>query len=338
MASANEVVLRSWAHAEWRNWASLDWSSSELSRRLCAISDAVPQVFVYEVRGSEVYILPKQNILIDAHAGRAIAYQRLLGEVVAESRNPDLHGTCLAIDLDDGCGNWTDVPVFSFQRPREFRNPLLPDIDFLASDFYASSSWALPDRTAYFEKALKAVFVGSTTGGGIIDQESISHVPRIKSARFFRDHADVDFHLTRIVQCRDSATEARLRREGYGQAEVGWSEQLLNRFLISMDGNGATCSRMYVALRSSCALLKYDSSYELYYFKGLTPWVNYAPICDDRDVLEILAIERDDPGFFEPMAAAGNLLADLLSRENVKLYTAEMLRQYVSLVSSRRST
>ena len=108
-----------------------------------------------------------------------------------------------------------------------------------------------------------------------------------------------------------------------------WTEQLKYRFLISMDGNGATCSRLANGLGSNSALVKYESSHLLYYFSGMRPWLHFIPVCDHQSVLNVIAIERKYPGFFQPIAEAGKKFSSaFLNVAAAKKYTAQLLRLY----------
>jgi hypothetical protein len=99
-----------------------------------------------------------------------------------------------------------------------------------------------------------------------------------------------------------------------------------------MDGNGATCSRVAIALASNCALLKYDSPHHLHYFSEMIPWRHYIPIATDREVEEIVALERRSPGLFRSVAEQGKAFhRSHLRRRSVLLYTASLLRAYAEV-------
>jgi hypothetical protein len=108
-----------------------------------------------------------------------------------------------------------------------------------------------------------------------------------------------------------------------------WAEQLQYRFILSMDGNGATCSRVVIVLLSNSVLMKYNSDDVLFYFGGLQPWLHYIPLASDEDVERIIDIERRQPEQFEQMAVSGQLFArKYLNKAAVYHYTAMLLRLY----------
>jgi tetratricopeptide (TPR) repeat protein len=266
---------------------------------------------------------------------RAVMYRDYIQSVV-KNFCPDLT-TQLVIDTTDARRRNDDVPVFVFQKPFGCTEIVLPDVDFFHHDFYDGNQ-IYEDTMPYGEKDCRAIFVGSTTGGiiSIEAAKSLSY-PRLRSAVHFRNDPDVTFLLPNIVQC-DSVEASRILREyGIGAGErISWNQQFRYKFIISMDGNGATCSRVVVALKSNSVLLKYDSPHSLYYFPGLCPWVHYIPISDDEDVRRIIEAERRRPGLFAHIAAAGKAFADAyVARQSTMQYTAWLLQLYDSCFVDR---
>lgn len=214
----------------------------------------------------------------------------------------------------------------------------MPDVDFIGRNFYHDEEYK--DTIPFDKKLNRGVFVGSTTGslseGGLITMEALNKnmVPRINSALFFQKCADVDFSLPNIVQCDSLETKGAIFGMGLGQGTKDWKSQFKNKFLISMDGNGATCSRVAIALRSNCVLLKYASDNTLYYFSGLIPWLNYIPIHNDEDVLKVIGIEKQTPGdLYFISQEANEFYKNVLDHENIIRYTGMIVSGYNRLLS-----
>ena len=71
------------------------------------------------------------------------------------------------------------------------------------------------------------------------------------------------------------------------------------------------------------------SSHLLYYFSGMRPWLHFIPVCDHQSVLNVIAIERKYPGFFQPIAEAGKKFSSaFLNVAAAKKYTAQLLRLF----------
>jgi hypothetical protein len=148
------------------------------------------------------------------------------------------------------------------------------------------------------------------------------------------------FRLPGIVQYDSEETRALLQALPYcGGKPASWEAQRAYKCVISMDGNGATCSRVATSLLSNCVLLKYASPHMLYYFDGLAPWTHFIPIERHDDVLSAVALERHAPGILAPIAAAGRDFAETyLSRDRVIFYTAAVLTLYARCFTTGNAT
>lgn len=331
----------------WRALAQRElapWAGFGLSRRALAerFAESVDESrFVLAVEG-QVRVLEKPRAFPHPAAGalsdRADRYAAFLGAVLRE-RGLDL--SCrLLLDAHDMTPPQEAFPVFNYQRLPGANTIALPDIEFLTSDFYADPS--VVDRTAYADKRQAAAFLGSTTGYPyLLTREHVEKrsSPRLRAAEFFREHDEVDFRVTNLVQTDGPETDALIRTMGLVSPRMPFEDLYGYRFIVSMDGNGATCSRVVLALASQSVLLKYHSDYGLYYFPALKPWLHYVPIHRDADVLAIVRYERAHPGAFAHVAEAGRaFFADYLSRERVVDYTAALIAAYADLFNGLPET
>ena len=155
-------------------------------------------------------------------------------------------------------------------------------------------------------------------------------MPRLRAARYFQGHQRIGFFLPAIVQCDTAETRQILEEMAFCQEQrVSWQEQFTRRFVISMDGNGATCSRVAIALRSNSVLIKYASAEMLYYFHGLQEWLHYIPVAHDRDLDALLDLGDWSPRSPEEIAYAGRSFAErFLTRDSIIAYTVTLLSLY----------
>jgi Glycosyl transferase family 90 len=247
--------------------------------------------------------------------------------------HPAIPNTTFVLDVADRPVPNTNVPTFQFQKPAGSKSILIPDIDFLNWDYYEQPSVA--DTIPYAEKAISAIFVGSTSGqNNTVETVRSPVAPRLRAAKYFRGHPDIHFFLPNLCKCENAEAERSLRDLGFGGPKIPWSTQFGHRFIISVDGNGATCSRVVVALKSNSVLLKYDSPHSQYYFRGLQPWVHYIPVSADSDIENFIAIEREAPGAFATIAASGRRFAEsYTSKPRVLQFAGELLTAYAAIAS-----
>jgi len=242
--------------------------------------------------------------------------------------------TRFALNVRDEVPEIVRAPIFGVQKPAGSDVVLLPVIDFLVCDFYIYENF--DDPFTYDQKSTSAIFVGSTTGC-LYTEEIVRSLaaPRLRAAVYFKNKPRVHFLLPQITQCNSKETEELLRKMGFGNGpRIPWKSQMAHKFIISMDGNGATCSRVVIALKSNSVLLKYNSPHRLYYFSHLIPWQHYIPIETDRAVESIVQMDLDCPGLFRFIADEGCAFAErYLTKEAVTRYAAELIRFYAEMFS-----
>jgi hypothetical protein len=283
-------------------------------------------MFLLEIKDGQVSLLPKPHKTSDRNAFVIGLYVDLIQQALR------IHcldiSAIMAVDLDDHGQTSETAPIFAVSKRMGDTSVLLPHQEFMEHRFHRSDV----DETPYSEKSLSAVFAGSTTGHPITPfDETVVHqleFPRLRSAVFFKDHPLVDFWLPNIVQATPAA-ERLLRDMGFGGEWVPWREQFKHKFIISMDGNAATCSRVTVSLKSNSALMKYQSDYLTHYFYSLIPWLHYIPIRCDHDVEMILRMEQEKPDRFKFIAEEGTkFFHKYLNKRQIINYTAELLKMY----------
>jgi hypothetical protein len=328
--------ISAWCREQLSVWIARKPNYDEAVSEYKYVNALNKNVALFDFRDGDVALVEKFFNDADHIAGNAAdpepvilarfeSYRKFFREVLIE-RQPRIEGL-LALYVDDGPYVSESAPFFSFQKARNDSCILINDIDSLIYNFYEDVG---KDDKHYNSKENSGIFVGSTTGS-CHSVESISKLEnqRIRSALYFKDSPLVDFSLTNIVQCLDQGAEIILREMGFGGSAVSWQDQLSRKFLLSMDGNGATCSRVALGLKSNSVLLKYNSNSMLYYFSGLQPWRHFIPIRNDEDVLDIVSAEIRQGGLFEEVASEGQkFYEECLRREPSFDYAAELLEGY----------
>ncbi len=293
-------------------------------------------VFVLDISDSLISVRSKPNLYSDEQMvdgtipfiGRMRHYLHFLSEVMCV--HSVLGDWTMIVDVSDGGLKDGVVPQFGFQKSSESNNVLLPDPEFFYMRWYEGDEFL--DYTAFDEKVGKAIFVGSTTGGGLLDLDAVRSrsLPRLKSALTFQDSEWVDFRLPNVVQCQSDSVRDEILALGFGVGHANWQEQLRYKYLLSMDGNGAACSRLALSLKSNSIPLKYHSHSQLFYFHGMQPWLHFIPIdCDQQVVDFVLAqnMHHDRHAFIAEQSSA--FFRCFLNKSAVMDYTGYLLQLYV---------
>jgi hypothetical protein len=315
------------------------WAMSEIMpwRMRCLAGNLVPDaavqlsatrnMFKFTVREGGISVEPRSSQLAEAAADRRCrTYLGFFQEVLRAY--PSIPDTMFILSVGDMAPLGLDTPFFQFQKPAGSSSILLPDVESIEMEYYHQPS--LADNIPFAKKASSAIFVGGTSGQlNTVETVRNPVAQRLRAAKYFRGHSDVHFLLTSLAQCENAEAEQALRELGFGGQRIPWHEQFPHKFIISVDGNGATCSRVVIALKSNSVLLKYDSPHHLYFFRGLLPWRHYIPISVDSDIEDIIRIEQECPNTFASIAEEGHCFAEAyLTRPRMLQYAAEVLTGY----------
>ncbi len=331
-------VIEAWAEGEFLPWRGWEAGQGGLSTQLDEYVHFHPGVFRFSIRNGLVRFHTKSGDLLERHyppgsdfatiEARGHAYQAFMQSVIETF---DIPGEAdLAICLDDLSHHASGLPILSFQKKIGSSNILIPDVDFIDFKFYIDDQYN--DPWPFGSKLKEAIFVGSTTGFQPIDHRMVAALDhqRLRSAVHFRDHPLIHYELPVITQCDGPETEQMIRDLGLGTIRRTWAEQLRRRYIISVDGNGATCSRVAIALRSKSVLIKYESQNQLYYFSSLRPFENYISVSSDEDVLHVVDMLNRSPTLAEAIAdESQEFYKRHLSRIAVMTFTARILSRYI---------
>ncbi|WP_197277284.1 glycosyl transferase family 90 [Sphingomonas profundi] len=329
--------MKEWVEAEFAAWRGFSRDRDQIEAELGELSLQDASVFLFRVADGDVAMLPRAETDATRHVSslgldiRAHQYLRMFRDAV---RFFGVGGSAtFAVSMHDAFPGKTDLPLFCYQQKLGSRYILLPDIDFPQHLFYSDERAKYFDGRPFAAKQRSAIFVGSTTG----DYLTAEHVrelrtPRLRAAVRFRDHPRITFHLPQIVQCDSPETVAMVEALDVKGSPLDWHGQYEHRFLISVDGNGATCSRVYLSLNSNSVLLKYASPYQLHYFRGLVPWRHYVPVARDEDILDLIDNQDRHEALFADIAVQSKAFARRhLSRLSLLCYTARLLAEYVCM-------
>jgi len=231
------------------------------------------------------------------------------------------------------------APVFCYQKRAGDRGLLLPDVDLLIDNYCDTQDGRYADQTPFEAKRPQAIFVGSTTGSETLTLADVRQRTnaRLDAALYFRDEDSVIFELPSIVQCDHEETRIAIERLGISGRRWSWAEQQEYRYMLSMDGNGATCSRVAATLHGHQVLAKYASPNLLYYFHGLEPWKHFVPINEHGDVLDLVSDAGADFTLHKSIADQSREFASrFLKREPILRYSAMLLTRYIQQFGTGR--
>eukprot|EP00242_Pyramimonas_sp_CCMP2087_P007601 CAMPEP_0198213736 /NCGR_PEP_ID=MMETSP1445-20131203/31958_1 /TAXON_ID=36898 /ORGANISM="Pyramimonas sp., Strain CCMP2087" /LENGTH=307 /DNA_ID=CAMNT_0043888481 /DNA_START=502 /DNA_END=1425 /DNA_ORIENTATION=- len=232
-----------------------------------------------------------------------------------------------------------NVPILCFQRYDEnYRAVLLPEIQMIYSDFYSKERTFRSQFSWDIKSSDKAWFRGGMTGpfSGFRNQ-------RVRMCSKWATHPNGSVfpleHWRLGLDCKlfTDENDSKLLRLGYEVNSTNktslWADLLSNKYLLSMDGYGATCSRVFKSLLSNSVLLKLETKPKssLYYFSGLEAWQHFVPVQENNIGQIVTHLQRDDRLGRDISRAATQFALREITREKSVKYTHLLLSTLMSL-------
>jgi len=327
MISVLDSVPQTWINtnlSRWRDGINIKNYNDFIS--VITNGNIATYLFTLGIGGCFVHSKKESNPLIDHRVKSVLSYLNKI------SSHFDFDNLSIPITLDDGSTNEKyDFPIFTFDKAEYSEKITIPDTDYIGCNYYNNVSI---DANHYHEKACKAVFAGSSTGGNVtMDGVKNGLNKRIKSAQYFVGNALVDFKITNICAHDTEDTGAYVKSLGVTSERLSWEEQTKNKFIISIDGNACTFKRVIDILYSNSVLLKYHSDRTQYYYPSLVKWMHYIPISEDGDVINVVTDEMKSPMRYRYISDSSTQFARKYLNESITdYYMIVLLNQFSRLV------
>ena len=330
----SEIVA--WSESQIKDWSLESCDENQYANRdrkayfdwLDLVNGTYHDIFIFDFYENQVSIRPKDGSSIFPPPGhleevRCAIYLEFIKSICSHYSIFDRFS--IALCVGDLTPESNEFPIFGLQKKIGSRTILIPDPEFMTSNFYCNQFQEVQHKY----KRNKIIFCGSSTGM-MLDTESVINdaSERLYLAARFDGNPDVLIKIGAATQCLTADAVAMLHGKPYFQP-LSWSEQLMYKALLSIDGNGATCSRVVLALKSQSVLLKYQSKSILYYHAGLIPWKHFIPVCDAADLDNISDLLIRNKIDTESIVRNANIFFEDNLRENcVKLYMYYVLKSF----------
>ncbi len=206
---------------------------------------------------------------------------------------------------------------------------VIPEAHFIKTRGYAAVRRRLgSQRLPWKQRRRVAFWRGGSTGGSLETGQDPMENHRVALAAFSLAHPDmVDARIGRVVNC-DSVNEAHLQALGVVGSFVPPGEQLLNRYLVSIDGWAGEWEGLYWKLYSGSTVLLVESEWQQWYTDRLRPFEHYVPVSADlSDLEERIAWCRDHDEQCRAIAErAHSFVEEELTYSAAAKFAAEVLR------------
>lgn len=231
------------------------------------------------------------------------------------------------------------APVLSScRRASTTGQVLIPDFEFLRGHGALEGAVdAAIERYPWSEKTPIAFWRGVTTGGRFATA-AFREAPRARLVLTSLEAPDlVDARFTALKQGAENNPE--LGDPRYRAPSVSPAESLRFRYLVDVDGNSSSWSRLVWLLRSNSAVLKQASPFLQWYYPWLLPGHHYVALEPDlADLTSVVRSLRERDAVARAVADAGRSFAlEHLSTLAGFVHLAQAMDGVLALSVSRRA-
>jgi hypothetical protein len=256
-----------------------------------------------------------------------------LRDLIKGSNLPDL---IFIMSLHDGWNKTLAVPVFS---PCGFKGVpgtiCIPDFEALGQRL-GTKKEVEKGEISWRKKIARGFWRGSTTGGNFTKSNCYDK-PRSKLViHSIQNPRFLDARFTHYCQFEQPSFIREFQEKCPGAPRASIRQHQRYRYLIDVDGNACSWSRMYWILLSRSVLLKQESPWYQWYYKAIKPWEHYIPLKNDvEDVVDkIIWAKQNDKKARRIAQNATDIVEEIFSKDAVQTYVVMLLKSYAECLNN----
>lgn len=227
----------------------------------------------------------------------------------------------------------TQCPVFTMCKLMPNRiGVLFPETRFYDNRAKIFNQIASSIQWSKWEKKIEKAFWRGGTTGMLYTPFEWDFKPRPRLVLYSIDHPDlVDARFT-YVWWIDEKMQKTFKDYNFFSAWTGPENWVNHKYLIAVDGN-TFASSFWWELLSNCVVLKSDSEFVEWFYKGVKPYEHYVPYNPDcSDLAEkIHWLREHDDQAHEMANHAAKFAKEHLSTEGMMLYFYTLFNAYAKL-------
>jgi EGF-domain serine glucosyl/xylosyltransferase len=239
------------------------------------------------------------------------------------------------------------VPAFMMFRnlnsPYEKDKFLLPDSTMLKDSWgeLAENIETSNQNYSWYDKIERFFWRGSSTGGearymyNINNFDKFARLKLVMLSKLYPDLIDARF-IKPIFSDNQTGRDLRRVIEGLfskNSASVKAIDHLRYKYLLSLDGNSATGTRVPWIMLSNSILIKQDSQKIEWFYPALKPYVHYIPIKEDlTDIfMQLQWMQENDKEVQKISDNASDFVKNNLMPEHIDVHMSLILDEYQSI-------
>ncbi|MES2345199.1 MAG: glycosyl transferase family 90 [Chlamydiota bacterium] len=286
----------------------------------------------YQIQNNQItYYTPSENVS-DVRITDFVKFIQLLAQY---TQLPDIEFIVSLWDSYDRpiFKDKTYCPIFTMCRlkPNEV-GVLFPEVRFFNQRENIFKEIERHSNLSPWEKKInKSHWRGGTTGG-LYSEYEWDYKSRPRLVLFSKDHPDlIDAYFT-YPYWLDEKLKMVFNEYDLFRAWMGQTTGIDHKYQIAVDGNTFPSS-FWWQLVSNCVVLKGDSDYIEWFYKGVQPFVHYVPYNQDCSDLEekFIWLQENDEKAHEIAKNATIFARENLQIEDMMLYFYTVFHAYAKL-------
>lgn len=240
------------------------------------------------------------------------------------------------------------IPAFmmfkNYDSEQETNTLIMPDSSFLKTNWQNLCNKIIDNREKYSwqNKIAKFFWRGSATGGDY-GVDAISNLPRLKIAFLSKLYPDIiDAQLVNpIYQQNNSGKKLKNIIDllfGKDNRKISEIDHLKYKYLLSLDGNSATGTRIPWIMLSNSILIKQESKKIEWFYPALKPYIHYIPLKKDlTDLLKLYNwLENNQEQLKNIIKNSNHFVANNLTSNDIDMQMQIILDQYYYIQKDKK--
>ncbi len=242
------------------------------------------------------------------------------------------------------------VPAFIMFQDKnskaEMNKFIFPDGYFLKKSWGDLFAKIKESRSKYkWEEKVNKLFWRGGATGGYYKISNFSKLDRIKLLIFSKTYPSItDAKFTDYFSQVTKDEEGKKIKEvielldGYQKEKVTEEDHLKYKYLVSVDGNAATGTRVPWIMLSNSVLVKQESNKIQWYYSALKPGFHYVPIKNDlTDIItQYRWLEENQPEIQSIINNANRFVENNLTSEDIESHAVILLNAYSKIQSDNQ--
>jgi len=250
-----------------------------------------------------------------------------------------LSNLCFLLSVEDAFNH--DLPVLTFAKDKHSRSFCIPDFEALRGYSALDAQVAEGIKKYPFESKIdKAFWRGSTTGGifSLTNWRNFARSRLVALSLEYPQLLDAKFSLLLQAEPKEAfeLKQIMTKERMFGKA-TDIQEHLNYKYLVDVDGNSCTYSRLYWILQSNSLCLKQVSPQMQWYYPMLQAYEHYIPLAYNcSDLIEKIDWAQTHPEEVQKIITQANAFSKAhLRHHDALMYLYFVLENYRNLIDYR---